>query len=133
MFNFRRRETPWEVVDSKAVEPVPLYYELEDDDLDIVALGEVDTRGTYVFEGNHTKKCIDPRDAVVFAQQQLLKETAKKGFNVLLLESWQLTVFRRGKQQRIEVQYSARPARALGKLPKQRSPPFMGVLNPNNY
>jgi len=30
MFNFRRRETPWEVVDSKAVEPVPLYYEFED-------------------------------------------------------------------------------------------------------
>lgn len=26
MFNFRRREIPWEVVDSKSVEPVPMYY-----------------------------------------------------------------------------------------------------------
>jgi hypothetical protein len=55
-------------------------------DLVIVTVGDANTRGTYVFEGNHSKKCIDPRDAVVFAQQQLLKEAAKKGFNVLLLE-----------------------------------------------
>lgn len=130
MFKFRRREIPWEVVDSKAVDPVPLYYEYEDDDLDIVTVGKADTRGTYVFEGNRSKKNIDPRDAVVFAQQQLLKEAAKKGFNILLFESWQLTVYRRGKQQRIEVQYSGRPAHALGELPTGRSPPFMGVLNP---
>lgn len=32
MFNFRRRETPWEVVDSKAVDPIPLYYEFGDED-----------------------------------------------------------------------------------------------------
>ncbi|KAF8226061.1 hypothetical protein L208DRAFT_389097 [Tricholoma matsutake] len=127
MFKFRRREIPWEVVDSKAVDPVPLYYEYEDDDLDIVTVGKADTRGTYVFEGNRSKKNIDPRDAVVFAQQQLLKEAAKKGFNILLFESWQLTVYRRGKQQRIEVQYTAH---ALGELPTGRSPPFMGVLNP---
>jgi len=133
-------------------------------------VGEADTRGTYVFEGNHSKKrMIDPRDAVVFARQQLLQETTKKGFNVLLLErhvfignnlylfdscyetSWQVTVYRRGKQHRIEVQYSARrkasihshfcypltirpsvAAHALGKLPTQRSPPFMGVLHPSN-
>jgi hypothetical protein len=25
----RRKETPWEVVDSKAVEPVPMYYDDE--------------------------------------------------------------------------------------------------------
>jgi hypothetical protein len=31
MFHFRRKEIPWEVVDSKAVDPVPLYYEFEDD------------------------------------------------------------------------------------------------------
>jgi hypothetical protein len=108
MFNFRRRETPWEVVDSKAVDPVPLYYDFEDDgalvscsheskkqadmfhyqDLEIVTVGDADTRGTYVFEGNQSKKSIDPRDAVVFAQQQLLKEAVKKGFNILLLERY---------------------------------------------
>ena len=49
-------------------------------------MSEADTRRTYVFEGTRSKRCIDPRAAVVFAQQQLLKESAKKGFNVLLLE-----------------------------------------------
>ena len=29
MFKFRRRETPWEVVDSEAVETVPMFYEDE--------------------------------------------------------------------------------------------------------
>jgi len=129
MFNFRRRETPWEVVDSKAVEPVPLYYEYEDDDLDIVTVGEANTRRTYVFDVNSSKKNIDLRDTVVFAQQQLLQETIKKGFNILLFESWQLTIYRRGKQRRIEVQYSARPGVALGKLPTRRSPPFVSVLH----
>ncbi|RDB28516.1 hypothetical protein Hypma_015282 [Hypsizygus marmoreus] len=126
MFNFRRKETPWEVVDSRSVEPVPMYY--EDEDLDIAVVGEADTRGTYVFEVNPAKKPLELRDAVVFARQQLLQEVIKKGYNVLLLESWHLTVYRRGKQHRVEVQYGGRPARALGKLPNRRPPPFMAVL-----
>ncbi|GLB36372.1 hypothetical protein LshimejAT787_0306600 [Lyophyllum shimeji] len=119
-------ETPWEVVDSRAVDPVPMYY--EDEDLDIAVVGETDTRGTYVFEVKPGRTPPDLRRAVEFARQQLLHEVIKNGYNILLLESWQLTVYRRGKDHRIEVQYNGRPARALGKLPGRRPPPFMGVL-----
>ena len=35
MFIFRRKEIPWEVVDSKAVDPVPPYYEFEDDGVSV--------------------------------------------------------------------------------------------------
>jgi hypothetical protein len=27
LFNFRRKEIPWEVVDNKAIEPVSMYYD----------------------------------------------------------------------------------------------------------
>lgn len=29
MFNLRRKEIPWEVVDSEIVEPIPVYYDEE--------------------------------------------------------------------------------------------------------
>jgi len=126
MFKFRRRETPWEVVDSKAVDPVPMYY--EDEDLDVAVVGETDIQGTYIFEVNSGRQTPDLRRAIEFARQQLLLEIIKNGYNILLLECWQLTVYRRGKEHRIKVQYTGRPARALGKLAAQRPPPFLGVL-----
>jgi hypothetical protein len=122
----RRKETPWEVVDSKAVDPVPMYY--DDEDLDIVRVGDADTCGTYVFEVKHLPKDTQLRSAVFFAREQLLQEAAKKNFNVLLLESWNLTLYRRGKQYRVEVRYNGRPAHALGKIPSRRPPPFIRVL-----
>jgi len=127
LFHFRRKEIPWEVVDSKAVEPVHMYYD-EDKDLDIESVGEVDTCGTYVFHVGQLKNAADLRNAVVFARQQLLKEVGKKGFNVLLSESWDLTIYRRGKRHRVQVNYSGRPARVVGDLPALRPPPFMQVL-----
>lgn len=125
-FRTRRKETPWEVVDSKAVEPVPMYY--DDEDLDVVHVGDTDTCGTYVFEVKHFPKDTQLRNAVFFAREQLLQETLKKNFNVLLLESWNLTLYRRGKQYRVEVRYSGRPAHALGKIPSHRPPPFIQIL-----
>ncbi|KAJ7492854.1 hypothetical protein FB451DRAFT_552935 [Mycena latifolia] len=127
LFNFRRKEVPWEVVDSKAIEPVPMYYD-EDKELDIVSVGEADTCGTYVFHVGQLKNAGDLRNAVVFARQQLLREIGKKGFNVLLSESWNLTIYRRGKRHRVEVAYNGRPARVLGDLPQLRPPPFMQIL-----
>lgn len=97
-------------------------------DLDIVSVGEVDTCGTYVFHVEQLKNAADLRNAVVFARQQLLKEVGKKGFNVLLSESWDLTIYRRGKRHRVQVNYSGRPARIDGDLPALRPPPFMQVL-----
>jgi hypothetical protein len=99
----RRKDTPWEVVDSKAVEPVPMYYDDEGTfsplppsilneslssypDLDIVRVGETDKCGTYVFEVKHLPKDYHLRNAVFFAREQLLQEAAKTDFNVLLLE-----------------------------------------------
>ncbi len=57
------------------------------DSLDIVAVSDADTRGTYVFEVNHlTRTAL--RNAVTFSRQQLIHQVAKKGFNVLVLERW---------------------------------------------
>jgi hypothetical protein len=116
-------------------------------DLDIVRVGDMDTRGTYVFEVKHFPKGDQFRNAVFFARQQLLQEVAKRSFNVLLLEryvlayqycmsllnesplSWNLTLYRRGKQYRVEVRYNGRPAEALGKVPSRRPPPFIRVLD----
>jgi len=129
LFHFRRKEIPWEVVDSKAIEPVAtgMYYE-DDKGLDMVSVSEVDTCGTYVFHLDRLKNAADLRNAVVFARQQLLQEVAKKGFNVLLSESWDLTIFRRGKRHRVQVNYNGRPACIVGDLPPLRPPPFMQVL-----
>ncbi|KAJ7706429.1 hypothetical protein B0H17DRAFT_1002123 [Mycena rosella] len=129
LFNFRRKEVPWEVVDSKAIEPVSMYYD-EDKGayLDIVSVGDADTCGTYVFHVEQLKNAEDLRNAVVFAREQLLQNIGKKGFNVLLSESWNLTIYRRGKRHRVEVEYNGRPARVLGDLPTLRPPPFMQVL-----
>ncbi|KAF7339848.1 hypothetical protein MVEN_01901600 [Mycena venus] len=144
LFNFRRKEIPWEVVDSKAIEPVHMYYD-EDKDFDIVSIGETDTCGTYVFHVDKLKNAADLRNAVVFARQQLLKEVGKKGFNILLSErlelclnavhvievaaiSWDLTIYRRAMRHRVQVTYCGRPARIDGDLPALRPPPFMQVL-----
>ncbi|KAJ3571346.1 hypothetical protein NP233_g3815 [Leucocoprinus birnbaumii] len=104
----RRNEQPWEVVYCRAVEPVPSFH--DDDDLDVLSISEAETHGTYVFDvrphtGHHGHQL---RRAVTFAQQQLLREVEKKGFDVLLVEGWRLTLLRKGKHNRVEVQYSAR-------------------------
>jgi len=127
LFNFRRKEVPWEVVDSKAIEPVPMYYD-EDKDFDIVSVGETDTCGTYVFHVDQLKSAADLRKTVVFARQQLLQQVGKRGFNVLLSESWNLTLYRRNKRHRVQVNYNGRPAHIAGDLPPLRPPPFMQVL-----
>ncbi|KAG6911778.1 hypothetical protein DXG01_000024 [Tephrocybe rancida] len=81
---FRRKEVPWEVVNSRTVDAVPMYY--EDEDLDVAVMGESDTRGTYVFEVHSGKKAPELRKAVEFSRQQLLQEIIKKGYNILVLE-----------------------------------------------
>jgi len=100
MFNFRRKETPWEVVDSKSVDPIPTYYEDEGMsfcpdkpyntsyllDLDVVAIGERDIHGTFTFSVAYSERSKDLRNSVMLARQQLLHEATKNGYNILLME-----------------------------------------------
>ncbi|KAF8707296.1 hypothetical protein AX14_013655 [Amanita brunnescens Koide BX004] len=66
----------------------------------------------------------------MFARQQLIEEIARKGYNVLLYESWRAVVHRRGKEHRVEVRYSGRPARISGAVQRHHDsyPPCLGVL-----
>ncbi|KAF8521478.1 hypothetical protein JB92DRAFT_3111080 [Gautieria morchelliformis] len=126
----RRKVNPWEVVNYKAVHPVTGYLN-EDDDLDIIHVGETDTRGTYLFDvkdvGAH-----NIQQALVFARQQLLIEISKKGYNTLLLEGWEMTTLRKGVKRRVEVKYRARPALLSGDV-TVRLPPFFDLLTSKVY
>ena len=121
-------------------------------DIDILRLSSTETRGKYVFDLHGTykaktkrtfkksnrnsqmvreenAKCEAGRKALIFARQQLLDEVAKKDCNVLLLEGWSLTILRKGRHCRIEVQYNGRGALADGKPDlAQRPPPFLELL-----
>ncbi|KAF9480445.1 hypothetical protein BDN70DRAFT_877582 [Pholiota conissans] len=123
---FRRKETPWEVVGSQSVDPIPMYY--DDEDLDLIYVKNTNVQRKYVID---VKKDQDLQNelqkAIVFARAQLLEEVKKNGYNILLLESWHITVLRKAKLHRVEVEYNGRPAIALNTL-KERHPPFIQVL-----
>ncbi|KIJ68746.1 hypothetical protein HYDPIDRAFT_147281 [Hydnomerulius pinastri MD-312] len=125
---FRRKsELPWEVVGCKTVEPVLMFD--EEDELDIVRVRGTDTCGKYIFDfKKHAPNGAQCASAVVFAKQQLLQEITQRNYNILLLESWTLTLLRQGKRHRIQVDYNGRPGYVSGKLPPLRPPPFMAVL-----
>lgn len=125
---FRRKEIPWEVVDSKSVDPVYMYYDDDSEDLEIVAIKDTSIARTYLLEVKHdTQRSADLRNAVIFARQQLLQEAKKNGYNLLWLESWRVTLLRKARSYRVEVQYKGRPARALNNVP-DRNPPFIALL-----
>ncbi|EIM92752.1 uncharacterized protein STEHIDRAFT_152064 [Stereum hirsutum FP-91666 SS1] len=124
----KRSESPWEVVDSKDVEPVPVWD--DEDDLDIVFIHETAISRTYIFDVSRDK---DFKNAVVFAQQKMLEEVNDKGYNVLWCEGWRATLLRKGKRHRVEVRYKGRPARLSGKPLVSQLPPFMGVLDEMRY
>ncbi|KAF5368338.1 hypothetical protein D9758_002370 [Tetrapyrgos nigripes] len=126
LFRTRSKEVAWEVVDTRDVEPICMYS--EDEDLDLEAISDYDIRGTYVFDIKTKTSYTASQSAIVFAQQQLLKEVEKKGYNIFLNESWRLTVLRRKAQYRLEVEYCGRPAHVHGETPAIKPPPFMEVL-----
>ncbi|KAG8995764.1 hypothetical protein FRB95_013365 [Tulasnella sp. JGI-2019a] len=75
------------------------------------------------------------RDALVSARNQLLgsSELRKLGGNVLFSEGYLITKFRKGNRYRMQIQYTARPAKAITRngAPKSilaGSPPFMDLL-----
>ncbi|KAF8807188.1 hypothetical protein BYT27DRAFT_7099497 [Phlegmacium glaucopus] len=123
---FRRKEIPWEVVDSRSVDPVCMYYDDDSEDLEIVAIRDTSITRTYLLDVKHDA-WKSAHQAVIFAREQLLQEAKKNGYNILWLESWRVTLLRKVRSYRVEVQYRARPARALNKVP-DRHPPFMALL-----
>ena len=101
----RRKEAPWEVVDNKFVDPSPTYYGDESVphslfattvstdsrplELEIDSVSHSDMRGTYVFDMKIRHSGIQElQKAVRFSRQQLLREAAKRGYNILLVERY---------------------------------------------
>ncbi|KAF8203290.1 hypothetical protein BJ912DRAFT_1037728 [Pholiota molesta] len=126
MMLFRRKEMPWEVVESQSVDPVPMYY--DDEDLDLIYIKRSNVQRKYVLDVRNDQHLqSELQKAIVFARNQLLEEIKRNGYNILLLESWHITVLRRAKLHRVEVEYNGRPAIAMNTL-KERHPPFMEVL-----
>ncbi|KAF9270456.1 hypothetical protein L218DRAFT_952579 [Marasmius fiardii PR-910] len=123
MFKLRRKDAAWEVVGRRSVEPVLMYQ--EDEDLNIIKIQDSDIRRSYVFDVNRSKLRSVTRNAIIFARQQLLLELSKKNYNTLLLEGWKLTIYKRDKLHRIEVQYTGRAAYVQGKFDETKQPPFM--------
>ncbi|TRM61434.1 hypothetical protein BD626DRAFT_500997 [Schizophyllum amplum] len=66
--------------------------------------------------------------AIVFARRELLREAEKRGYNILLHESWSATLMRRAERTRVQVKYSGRGASADGVDTHTRQPPFLEVL-----
>lgn len=98
VFVVKRHEKPWEVVDSKTVEPVALFDE-EDGafpmlsgrrtasyfptDIDIIYVHETRVVRTFVFDVRRDK---DLENSLLFAQQQFFEEVQRKGYNALWSE-----------------------------------------------
>jgi len=123
IFVVKRHEKPWEVVDSKTVEPVPLFD--EDDDIDIIYVHETWVVRTFVFD---VRKDKDLENSLLFAQQQFFEEVRRKGYNALWSEGWQLTLLRKAKRYRVEVKYTGQPACLTSKADQSHQPPFLAVL-----
>ena len=105
VFVEKKKEKPWEVVDSKAVEPVPLFD--EDDgaylcigegssalncdiaDIDIIYVHETRVVRNYVFD---VRKDKDLENSLLFAQLQFCEEVQRKGYNALWSEGCVLHV-----------------------------------------
>ncbi|KAF5311789.1 hypothetical protein D9619_003324 [Psilocybe cf. subviscida] len=125
---FRRKEIPWEVVDSRSVDPVSMYYDNDNEDFELVSVKDTKVRRKYVLE---VKRDMVGRSelpkALVFARGQLLQEVNKNGYNILLNESWRVTLLRKAKLHRVEIEYSGRPALVLNE-PLVQHPPFLAVL-----
>ncbi|EPQ60929.1 hypothetical protein GLOTRDRAFT_109214 [Gloeophyllum trabeum ATCC 11539] len=118
-----RDDTPWEVVDQAEVEPIFMYD--EEEDLTIARVCDEDMCTTYVFDVKAQKHL---QKTLWYSRQTLLEGAANQGFNVLLYEGWRLTLTRKGKKHRVQVQYRGRPAYAVGKLPPIHPPPFLALL-----
>ncbi|OCH96594.1 hypothetical protein OBBRIDRAFT_787157 [Obba rivulosa] len=124
---FHRKEAPWEVVDTKSVEPVAMFD--EDEDLDVLRVADADITVAYTVDLGRVQEAPGLRGALEGARLQVLKRAAFAHYNILLHEGWRLTLLRRGKKHRVEVRYTGRAAYVAGKLPALPPPPFVALLD----
>ncbi|OSD06006.1 hypothetical protein PYCCODRAFT_1431825 [Trametes coccinea BRFM310] len=122
---FHQDTEAWEVVDSKAVEPIPVYSEDELQGMQVTRVYSTTMHRTYMFDMKHAA---DLPSAVVFARSKLLQEAAEKEYNIFISEGWSVTHLRKGKDHRVEVRYTARPASVSSKDIPTRDPPFLAIL-----
>ncbi|CDO72436.1 hypothetical protein BN946_scf184977.g136 [Trametes cinnabarina] len=80
---FHQDTEAWEVVDSKAVEPVSMYDEDELQELQVARVHDTTMHRTYMFDLKHAA---DLPNAIVFARNKLLQEAAEKEYNIFLTE-----------------------------------------------
>ncbi|PCH33440.1 hypothetical protein WOLCODRAFT_61569, partial [Wolfiporia cocos MD-104 SS10] len=86
---FARREIdePWEVVDSKCVEPVPMYD--DDEDLQILRVSDTELSASYEFDRNAVRgagRHFNVHAALLHTRSRLRREAAHRGYNILLTE-----------------------------------------------
>ncbi|KAK2462090.1 hypothetical protein APHAL10511_006553 [Amanita phalloides] len=128
LFKCRRQETPWEVVESYSVDPVPMFE--DDNDLDVKVISKSLLGRTYTFDLRTRRSTKDITDALMFARRQFIEDIKQTEYNVLLCEGWRAILYRRGKQHRVEIRYTGKPARVTGvaKIHQDPPPPYLGVL-----
>ncbi|KAH8835380.1 hypothetical protein DL96DRAFT_1702369 [Flagelloscypha sp. PMI_526] len=133
MLHLRSAQLPWEVIESIGIDPVSQYH--DEDEFFLNSVSRTDISGTYIFEvpantsKQQSKWAETRRNALRFSRKEMLKQVKPLGYNILLVESWHLTVTKRLKVTRIEITYKCRPANALDELVSSHTaPPFSEIL-----
>lgn len=142
-------DEPWEVVDSKGVESVSMYDDLEDD-LDVVRVHDMDISALYTFDREicskheqHLESDVDLHKALLHARSRLLRDVSRLGYNILLTEGWCITLSRKSERRpkpagsshdhrhshyRVSIRYTGRPA-YVHDPPARPKPPFLPLLD----
>ncbi|KAI0336038.1 hypothetical protein GY45DRAFT_1316074 [Cubamyces sp. BRFM 1775] len=122
---FQRSPEPWEVVECRAIDPVPTYDQKELEGMQITRVCSAPMHRTYIIDLKHEA---DLQRAVKCARQKLMQEVSEKEYNLFLTEGWSISHLRRGKYHRAEVRYTARPAYAPTADARTAEPPFLAML-----
>ncbi|KAI0082233.1 hypothetical protein K474DRAFT_1655591 [Panus rudis PR-1116 ss-1] len=126
MYRFlRRKDDPWEVVQTNDIRPT-LMYDEDDAAIHVRNCSTTDQAITVLHDINDITNI---REAICATRSQLMRRLKENGFNTLLTESWQLTIYRKRKKHRVEVTYRGRPACVEGGKRDNVSPPWLDILD----
>ncbi|KAI0728634.1 hypothetical protein C8Q72DRAFT_885197 [Fomitopsis betulina] len=142
-FGRQHSDSTWEVVDSKSIEPVSVYDDLDELPILRVASQDITVSCTYdVRPLLPDDKARSPISAALLnARGRLLREAARAEYNIFLVEGWSVTLHRKTRPSpaqaesphsapyRLSVHYTGRPAFMRGAHPGTRPPPpFFSML-----